>query len=216
MTDTAPDASLPRLPTGLFAFSIIYGGMVCIAGVLANKQVALGPLAVEAGIFAFLILVATSSAVAELHGRAIANRLVLIGFIPLIMSMLLTAFVLTLPAAADMPADRLNAFNLIMGGTPRIWAAGIIAYGVSQMLNVTIFSWLKREGGRLLWLRSAVASVLSQVVDTLLFISIAFYGAFPIADLIAGQALAKVVLSIILVPFLIMLLVSIGRRLDRA
>lgn len=215
MTDTAPDASLPRLPTGLFAFSIVYGGMVCIAGVLANKQVALGPLAVEAGIFAFLILVATSSAVAELYGRTTANRLVLIGFVPLIMSMVLTALVLTLPAAGDMPVDRQAAFETILKGTPRIWAAGIIAYGISQMLNVTIFSWLKREGGRLLWLRSAVASVLSQVVDTLLFISIAFYGAFPIADLIAGQALAKVVLSIILVPFLIMLLVGIGRRLDR-
>ena len=215
MTDAASDAS-PRLPTGLFAFAIVYGGMVCIAGVLANKQVALGPLAVEAGIFAFLILVAASSAVAELYGRALANRLVLIGFIPLIMSMLLTALVLMLPAANDMPADRLNAFGVIMGGTPRIWAAGIIAYGVSQMLNVTIFSWLKREGGRLLWLRSAVASVASQIVDTLLFISIAFYGLFPIADLIAGQAIAKVVLSIILVPFLIMLLVGIGRRLDRS
>ncbi|MGL1143203.1 hypothetical protein ACSTLN_23725, partial [Vibrio parahaemolyticus] len=52
----------------LFALSIFYGGMVCIAGVLGNKQVALGPLAVEAGIFAFLLLVVTSSAVAELHG----------------------------------------------------------------------------------------------------------------------------------------------------
>jgi len=217
MTDTALDA--PRAPTSLsnslFAFSIVYGGMVCIAGVLANKQVALGPLAVEAGIFAFLILVATSSAIAELHGRAVANRLVIIGFIPLIMSMVLTAGVLALPAAADMPAERLAAFDTIMGGTPRIWAAGIMAYGISQILNVTIFSWLKRETGRLLWLRSAVASVLSQIVDTLLFISIAFYGLFPIAELIAGQALAKVVLSIVLVPFLIMLLVSIGRRLDR-
>ena len=218
MTDTNPQA--PRAPaaisTSLFAFAIVYGGMVCIAGVLANKQVALGPLAVEAGIFAFLFLVATSSAIAELHGRALANRLVLIGFIPLIMSMLLTALVLAIPAASDMAPDRLAAFNLILGSTPRIWIAGIIAYGISQILNVTIFSWLKRESGRFLWLRSAVASVLSQVVDTLLFISIAFYGVFPIAELIAGQALAKVVLSIVLVPFLIMLLVGIGRRLDRA
>lgn len=217
MTDTAHDAPrAPAISTALFAFAIVYGGMVCIAGVLANKQVALGPLAVEAGIFAFLILVATSSAVAELYGRQVANRLVLIGFVPLIMSMLLTALVLALPPAGDMPADRLGAFNTIMGGTPRIWAGGIIAYGVSQMLNVTIFSWLKREGGRLLWLRAAVASVLSQVVDTLLFISIAFYGVFPIGQLILGQALAKVVLSIVLVPFLIMLLVGIGRKLDRA
>ena len=74
----------PAIPMSLFAFAIFYGGMVCIAGVLGNKQVALGPLAVEAGIFAFLMLVITSSAVAELHGRATANRLVLFGFVPLI------------------------------------------------------------------------------------------------------------------------------------
>lgn len=211
-TDVRPAPAL--ISPGLFVFAIIYGGMVCIAGVLANKQVALGPLAVEAGIFAFLILVAISSAVAELYSREIANRLVLIGFIPLVISMALTALVLALPAAQDMPADRLSAFDTIMGGTPRIWAAGIIAYGVSQILNVTIFSWLKREGGRLLWLRSAVAGVLSQIVDTLLFITIAFYAVFPIGQLILGQALAKVILSIVMVPLLIMLLVGIGRRLD--
>ena len=39
--------------------------MVCIAVVLANKQVALGPLGVEAGIFSFLLLVVMSSAVAD-------------------------------------------------------------------------------------------------------------------------------------------------------
>ena len=211
-TDARPAPATISL--GLFVFAIIYGGMVCIAGVLANKQVALGAFAVEAGIFAFLILVAISSAVAELYGREIANRLVLIGFIPLVISMALTALVLALPAAQDMPADRLSAFDTIMSGTPRIWAAGIIAYGVSQILNVTIFSWLKREGGRLLWLRSAVAGVLSQIVDTLLFITIAFYAVFPIGQLILGQALAKVILSIVMVPLLIMLLVGIGRRLD--
>ena len=78
--------------------------MVCIAGVLGNKQVALGPLAVEAGIFAFLLLVVTSSSVAELHGRPVANRLVLIGFVPLLTSLVLSLFVLALAAlAADGP-----------------------------------------------------------------------------------------------------------------
>ena len=199
----------------LFAFAVFYGGMVCIAGVLGNKQVALGPLAVEAGIFAFLMLVITSSAVAELHGRETANRLVLLGFVPLVFSILLTLVVLNLPAAADMQAERQDAFNLMMGATWRIWIAGIVAYGVSQFLNVTIFSWLKgREGAKLLWLRSAVASVLSQIVDTLIFITVAFYGVFPIAALILGQMLAKVVLSIVLVPLLIYAFVGIGRRLD--
>ena len=210
----APQSASP-LSRSLFGMAIFYGGMVCIAGVLGNKQVALGPLAVEAGIFAFLLLVVTSSAVAELHGRETANRLVLWGFIPLLVSLALTILVLAVPAAADMDPERLGAFNTIMSGTPRIWLGGILAYGISTLLNVTIFSRLKgREGGKLLWFRSAVASVLSQIVDTLIFITVAFYGVFPIGELLIGQMLAKVVLSIVLVPPLIYLFVALGRRLD--
>ncbi|HEX8448046.1 MAG TPA: queuosine precursor transporter, partial [Allosphingosinicella sp.] len=117
--------------------------------------------------------------------------------------------------AHDMPADRLGAFNTIMGGTPRIWIAGIVAYGVSQFLNVTIFSALRGKGeGKLVWLRAGVAAVLSQIVDTLLFITISFYREFPITDLLLGQMLAKVVLSIVLVPPLVALAVAFGRSLD--
>jgi hypothetical protein len=211
-----PTDSARSIPPSLFAFAIFYGGMVCIAGVLGNKQVALGPLAVEAGIFAFLLLVVVSSAVAELHGAGVANRLVRIGFVPLIVSILLSVIVLAVPAAPDMDPARADAFALIMSGTPRIWFGGIVAYGISQTLNVTIFSALKgREGGRLLWLRAGVASVLSQIVDTLLFVSIAFYGVFPIGQLLLGQMLAKVVLSALLVPPLIYLFVAMGRRLDQ-
>ncbi len=213
MTDTAPSRGIPR---SLFSYAIFYGGMVCIAGVLGNKQVALGPLAVEAGIFAFLLLVVTSSAVAELHGGDTANRLVRIGFVPLIVSILLTLVVLAVPASHEMQPERLDAFKLMMTGTPRIWVGGIVAYGISQTLNVTLFAWLKgREGQALLWFRAALASVLSQIVDTLLFVTIAFYGVFPITELLVGQMIAKVVLSIVLVPPLIYAFVALGRKLDR-
>ena len=205
-----------KMPISLLALSIFYGGMVCIAGVLGNKQVALGPLAVEAGIFAFLLLVVTSSSVAELHGRPVANRLVLIGFVPLLTSLVLSLVVLALPASPQMDPARLSAFETVMGGTPRIWAGGILAYGVSTFLNVTIFSRLKaREGSGLLWLRAGIASVLSQIVDTLIFISVAFYGVFPIGELLLGQMLAKVALSAVLVPPLVYMFVGLGRRLDR-
>lgn len=209
----------PAITRSLFVFSIFYGGMVCIAGVLGNKQVALGPLAVEAGIFAFLLLVVVSSAVAELHGRTVANRLVRIGFVPLIASLLLSLLVWSLPASAEMVNERpegLMAIQSILFSTWRIWIGGIVAYGISQTLNVTIFAALKgAEGSRLLWFRSAVAGVLSQIVDTLVFITIAFIGEFDITPLLIGQMIAKVTLSIVLVPPLIYVAVAIGRRLDR-
>lgn len=214
-TETRSGAA--AIPTSLFAMAIFYGGMVCIAGVLGNKQVAVGPLAVESGIFAFLLLVVTSSAVAELHGRAIANRLVLVGFVPLLVSLFLSLIVLALPPSPDMDPSRLSAFNTMMSGTPRIWIGGILAYGVSTFLNVTIFSRLKRrEGTTLLWFRSAVASMLSQIVDTCIFITVAFYGVFPIGELLLGQMLAKVVLSALLVPPLVYLFVALGKRFDTA
>ncbi|OQW72365.1 MAG: hypothetical protein BVN33_12770 [Proteobacteria bacterium ST_bin13] len=218
-----------RIPRSLFALSIFYGGMVCIAGVLGNKQVTLGPLsaigpmlglgplAIEAGIFAFLMLVVVSSAIAELHGAVIANRLVRFGFVPLIASILLSLIVLIIPAAPDMDPARAQAFELMMGATPRIWVGGIISYGISQTLNVYVFSAMKGgEGGGLLWLRAGIASILSQIVDTLLFVSIAFLGVFPIRELLIGQMVVKVGLSALLVPPLIYAVVGIGRWLDRA
>jgi uncharacterized integral membrane protein (TIGR00697 family) len=202
------------IPRALFVFSIFYGGMVCIAGVLANKQIALGPLAVEAGIFAFLLLVVVSSTIAELYGRQQANALVRFGFIPLIASILLMLLVHRLPDAMHERPGDLGHIQAILGQSPRVMVAGIIAYGTSQTLNVMIFSRLRNETGRLLWLRAGVASVLSQIIDTVLFITISFYKEFPIGSLLLGQMVAKVVLSAVIVPPLIYLFVGLGRRLD--
>jgi hypothetical protein len=214
---TEPKRTISVAPS-LFLFSVLYGGMVCIAGVLGAKQVSLGPLAVEAGIFPFLLLVVLSSTVAELHGRETANRLVRLGFVPLIVAIALIWLVIQLPTDPGMYEPAKEAFPIILGQSWRLMAAGIVAYGVSQFLNVYIFSNLGAEGKSRsgLWLAAsaAIASALSQIVDTLIFITVSFYGVRPIGELILGQATAKVVLSFILVPVLITILVMLGRRLD--
>jgi uncharacterized integral membrane protein (TIGR00697 family) len=202
------------IPRSLFVFSVLYGGMVTVAGVLGVKQVALGPLAVEAGIFAFLLLVVISSTITELYGQKVATSLVRLGFIPLLVSAALIQIVMALPHDADMYPPAIDAFPVVVGQSARMMIAGLIAYGISQTLNVLIFSRLSRGEGTLVWLRGIIASVVSQVIDTLLFISISFLGERPILGLMAGQMLTKVVLSIVLVPFLITLFVAIGRRLD--
>jgi uncharacterized integral membrane protein (TIGR00697 family) len=206
----------PIASRSLFIFSLFYGGMVCIAGVLGVKQVAIGPLAVEAGIFAFLLLVIMSSAIAELHGRATADALVRWGFLPLIVSALLIQLVLALPADAGMYPPAIEAFPIVVGQSARMMIAGLISYGLSQTLNVLIFDRLRGSGeaGRLLWLRGMIASVVSQIFDTVLFITISFYGEREILGLMGGQMATKVVLSIVLVPPLITAFVALGRRLD--
>ena len=103
-----------------------------------------------------------------------------------------------------------------VGGGRWGYSAYAPAYSGPAVPAATAKRWLTQAGTRLIAVRAAIASTLSQIVDTLIFITVAFYGVRPIAELIVGQAIAKVILSIIMVPFLIMLLVSIGRRLDRS
>lgn len=201
------------IPQPLFVLSLLYGGMTCIAGVLGSKQVALGPLAVEAGILPFLLLVAISSTVARLYGKATADRLVRFGFVPLVTAIVLTWFVIQLPTDPGMYEPAKAAFPIVLGQGVRLMIAGIIAYGVSMTLNVLIFSRLARAGS-ITMVAGAVAAMVSQVIDTLIFITVSFYGERPIGNLILGQALAKVTLSLVLVPLLIAFLVWVARRME--
>jgi queuosine precursor transporter len=200
------------VPRSLFIFSLIYGGLVCMAGVLGTKIVAIGPLTVEAGIFAFLQLVVLSSAVSELHGKEVAGKLVRYGFIPLILSAILIQMVIAMPAASFWTEQ--EAFTSILGQGSRMMVAGLISYGISQTLNVALFDRLRAGTGNLVWLRGMIAAVVSQIVDTGIFLTIAFLGVLPLMPLLISGITAKVALSIIMVPPLIQLAVSLGRKLD--
>ncbi len=201
------------MPRSLFIYALIYGGLVCMAGVLGTKIVAIGPLTVEAGIFAFLQLVVLSSAVSELHGQAVAGQLVRYGFIPLILSALLIQLVIAMPAASFWTQQ--DAFAGILGQGSRMMAAGLISYGISQTLNIILFEKLKAGTGALVWLRGGIAAVASQIVDTSLFLTIAFLGVLPLKPLLISGITAKVILSIVMVPPLIQLAVSLGQKLDQ-
>jgi uncharacterized integral membrane protein (TIGR00697 family) len=217
MDKSAPS---PVITRSLFVFALLYGGLVVLAGVLGTKLASLGhwpilgDLAVESGIFAFLLLVVLSSAVAELHGTATANRLVRYGFIPLIVSMLLLTFVIHVVPPAAFWHDQ-DAYARLLGQGARMQFAGLISYGVSQTLNVYLFSRLSEGKGRLLLVRAWIASMLSQVIDTVLFISISFIGTgVPLVNIMEGQIISKLVLSTIMVPPFIWFFVKLGRKLD--
>ncbi|MGY6550430.1 MAG: queuosine precursor transporter [Erythrobacter sp.] len=221
-TARAPASRTASIPLGLFVCALIYGGMAVLAGFLAFKQVQLWPsdLAVEAGIFAFLLLVVISSTIAQIYGKVMAQRIVWWGFLPLAFSISLMTLVLALPVSPEMVAGRpgaIEAFELVHGQFWRVVASGPVAYLVSLLLNVWIFDRLRGAGENStigLMLRGAIASALSQAIDSVIFVTLAFYGEFDITGLLIGQVIAKVTLSLVLVPFLITFAVRVVRWLD--
>ena len=220
MTDISATPSAPaphtasgaHIPKSLFIFSLVYGGLVCIAGVLGTKIVQIGPLTVEAGILAFLQLVVLSSAINELHGPDVANRLVRYGFIPLILSAALIQLVIALPAASFF--DKQAEFASILGQGTRLMLAGLVSYGISQTLNVYLFDRLRSGTGKMVWLRGGIAAVVSQTVDTTLFLTIAFLGVYPLVPMLISGLTAKLALSIIMVPLFVQGAVVLGKWLD--
>lgn len=201
-------------------FSVLYGGLVVLAGVLGTKLAylgnwpILGDLAVESGIFAFLMLVVLSSAIAQLHGREAANRLVRYGFIPLIVSMVLLTFVIHVVPPASFWNDQ-DAFARLLGQGARMQFAGLISYGVSQTLNVYLFSRWSQGSGNSMLFWAWIASLLSQTIDTIIFITISFANTgVPLASIMQGQIISKLVLSTIMVPPLIWFFVKLGKKLD--
>ena len=211
MSDATDVKAVPA--KSLQQFAVLYGGLLVVAGVLGFKLIKLGPLAVPGGVFGFLLAIVVTNATAELHGRPVAQRMVLMGFVPLLVSVGLMQLVLALPPATGW--DGQAVAEQVMGSSMRLILAGIVAYGISQTLDVTIFTWMRGQpGGHMLWLRATVAAFVAQTVDTLIFVTIAFYGKFALLPVIGGQLAAKALVWGLAIP-LLYLAVAVGRRLDR-
>ena len=78
----------------------------------------------------------------------------------------------------------------------------------SQLNDVWLFSWLKeRADGKHLWARNVGSTAVSQDLDTVIFITLAFWGIMPIWPLILGQYTVKIIIAVADTPF-----IYLGRR----
>jgi uncharacterized integral membrane protein (TIGR00697 family) len=179
----------------LLLLSGIFCACLVAAAVLAAKIVSIGPVSVPAGVFAYCLTFVCADVISEIWGRRYANMVVLVGLIGLACTFLLIRLALWWPAATFW--DQEDAFRGVMGMTPRIIAASLAAYLLSQFHDVWLYTLLKdRMRGRHLWLRNNLATILSQLIDSVAFITIAFYGVMPVCPLIVGQWSVKVVLAL--------------------
>ncbi len=92
----------------------------------------------------------------------------------------------------------------MLGAVPRIVLASMVAYLLSQHHDVFAFHFWKRvTQGRFLWLRNNASTMVSQGIDTVLFITIAFIGVIPtnvLLNMIVAQYVIKIVIAIVDTP----------------
>ena len=179
----------------------ILAALSVMASIFANKIVLVGPFTVPAGVLVFSMTFVITDIISEAWGKQAAKRAVWTGFYANIILILSVFIVINWPSP-DFFLEAATGFNQAIGLTVRIALAGLITYLISQHHDVWAFHfWKEKTNGKHLWLRNNASTISSQLIDSVLFITIAFYGVMPILPLIIGQWVVKICIALLETPF---------------
>lgn len=197
----------------LIGFGSVYASLLVAANAAGAKIIAVGSLAASATVFVYALTFLVTDIVSEVYGKKAAKKLVIYGFVSVILAVLIYQLAIIAPPAPFFQNQ--SAYESVFGLTWRLLIGGLVAYLISQFLDIRIFHYVrKKTKTRHLWLRNILSTIVSQFVDTIIFITIAFYGVFEnLWALILGQYLIKLFIALLDTPFAY-LGVSIARRLS--
>ncbi|MGB4501181.1 MAG: queuosine precursor transporter [Natronincolaceae bacterium] len=173
------------------------------ANVVTGKVVLLfGKLVVPAAVVAYAITFLATDIINELYGVKKAQEIVKFGFVAQILASVLICLAALLPVAPFMP-EMQKSFLMVLGQNARFVFASLAAYLVSQAHDVYAFNfWKKKTRGRHKWVRNNLSTMVSQILDTVIFITIAFYGTVPnLMVMIISQYIVKFCLALLDTPF---------------
>lgn len=172
-----------------------------------------GGLSASATVFSYAVTFPIADLINELAGPKIARLAVNIGFAAAITLVLFLQLCIWAPPAPFWPGQEAYATTLGFGW--RILLGGWLSYLVANHLDVLIFHAIrKRTGEKYYWLRKNGSTAVSQLVDTTIFMGVAFGGVFPIASAIPGQYLLKLFVAVLCTP-LSYILLPVTRRILR-
>lgn len=198
----------------LVSLSMAFATLLVVANIIAGKLISIGiwvvPVAVIAYPFTFLV----TDVISEIYGRKTATRIIWLGFMASIIMVALIYIGRIIPPSNIWEGQ--EAYNAILGSVPRIVLASMIAYLISQHHDVIVFHfWKKLTKDKFLWLRNNASTMVSQGIDTVLFITIAFFGVIPtqvLLNMILAQYVIKLCIAVADTPICYALVALIRRK----
>ena len=173
--------------------------------ILGVKIVSLFGISVSVGIFMTPLSFLITDIVEEVYGKNTVRHFITGGIIALVITFLFAALFVALEPHERFQSN--EAYKTVFGSSIRIIIASIIAFGISQTHDIFAFEWWKRKTqGKALWLRNNMSTIVSQLIDTFLFMMIAFYQVTPeftlsfIIELSIPYYLFKITFAIIDTP----------------
>lgn len=189
----------------------IFTALIVIANVISSKIIFVGEIGSvnligPAGVIVYASTFLITDIIGEIYGKEYSKKAVITGFFANIIAVIAILIAINWTPAPFLSNEFLNSFNKILGFTPRIVLASMVAYLISQTHDVYAFHfWKRKTKGRHLWLRNNASTIVSQAIDTAVFITIAFYGLVAnevLLSMIFGQYVLKVFIALFDTPFI--------------
>jgi uncharacterized integral membrane protein (TIGR00697 family) len=139
----------------------------------------------------------------ENFGQKATHRMIFIAFITQIFMTIFIWFSIEMPGAPYWGVDDQSYWTNFLGSTIRIIAASWISFLITENLDALLFAKFKKyTKGKHLWIRNIFSDIPTLALDSLIFVTIAFGGVFPIWTIIWGQILTKWFFGVIDTPFM--------------
>ncbi len=185
--------------------------LLVISNVIAIKIISIGGLIGPAAVICYALTFVVTDTIAEIWGKERTKFIVILGFFASIISAVMIKMAILLPSASFWGGQK--EYELILGNNLRIVIASMLAYIISQNHDIWAFHfWKNKTSGKYLWVRNNLSTSISQLLDTSIFIFVAFYGTgVPILSMIIGQYIIKLIIAILDTP-LVYLLVNFIKK----
>lgn len=181
--------------------------------IISSKPFSIGLLTFTSGDFLFPITYILNDVFVEVYGYEKSKFTIRLSFISNIIMALIFYIAIILPYP-NYYVDQ-QAFQKILSFTPRLLLASMLAYYFGNISNSIIMSKMKEKYNKQkLWIRTITSSIIGEVVDTFIFVTISFAGVIKIAELIkmiVSVYLLKIIIEMIFTPILLKIINKIKK-----
>jgi uncharacterized integral membrane protein (TIGR00697 family) len=186
----------------LGTISVFFVSVLLISNIASTKIVDFGIFTFDAGTLLFPLSYIFGDILTEVYGYKRSRKVIWLGFFMALLMSLIFIIVGKLPASPDWPNQ--EAYNAILGMTPRIVFASLVAYALGSFSNAFVLAKMKIwTQGKKLWARTIGSTLVGEFVDSSLFILIAFAGLLPsslLVTLIISNYVFKTLVEVVLTP----------------
>jgi uncharacterized integral membrane protein (TIGR00697 family) len=147
-----------------------------VAELIGGKLIQIGPFVMSIGILPWPVVFLTTDLINEYFGEKGVKKLSFITACLIAYAFLILFMAILIPAAKGISPVNDDQFKAVFGQSMWIIVGSLIAFMISQLIDVSVFWFFKnRTGDKKIWLRTTGSTVISQLFDSFIVLGIAFW-----------------------------------------